>query len=122
SSIRLRLSRLGSQCWVLRHSFLLDSILLHFRGERARRDAEEVGSIVARGGATEHLGDLDLLDAAHRPPGRLFQRSGEIDRVAEPVVATAGKAEILRFDTRPVTEDRCTLDAILQLADVAGPR
>src|SRR4029077_15029873 len=102
-------------------SSLIDAMLFHLRGERARRDAEKLGGFVAGSGALQRLGDLDLLDAAYRTPGRFFQCSGEINCVAKPVVTAAGKIEILRLDPRAVAEDRRTFDAVLQFADVAGP-
>src|ERR1700694_2076738 len=108
--------------FILQPSSFLNSVLFHLCGEGTGRDAEEIGGFVAGGGATQRLSDLDLLDSAHRAAGRVLQRSGEIERVAEPVVPAAAKAEILRLDARAIAQDRCTLDAVLQLADIAWPR
>src|SRR5687768_17222650 len=68
-----------------RWGWSLDLQLLELRGQRARRDAEEIGGLAAGSGAAESVGDLDSLHSLRRALGGLGQRSGEIDGVAQRV-------------------------------------
>src|SRR6266851_257270 len=108
----------------IRHSSPLtfDSVLLHFRGERPRRDAQELSGFGARTGAAESVDDLDLLDAADGALGCLLESAGEIERIAETIlIPSRDQGDVPRLDSPPIAEDRRPLDAGFQLADVSGP-
>src|SRR5581483_516255 len=98
-------------------------MLLQFRDQRTRRNAEELCRLGARRGALQRIAQLEPFDGARGALRRFPQRSAEIESLAQAVVdaCRGGDAEVGALDRVALAEDRGPLQRVLQLADVSRP-